>query len=235
MRRMTDMFAPTPAGLSSLRQPLPQSTTLTSGVVALLRAAITRGELAAGQHLPADEIATQLGISRVPVREALKQLEVEGLITYYPNRGAVVTALSLEDIREIYDIRSMLEVGALCSALPLLTVADLERAEWLLSRYEQTPDHQEWAALDMEFHALLYRLEARPRLQNIIVGLRNHVERYHHIYGIAVQQRQDFEADHRALLAACRQGDAQLAAQTLRQHLEHTANYLLQALAEGKD
>src|SRR4051812_19263611 len=97
-------------------------------VTQTLRQAILRGSLASGQILRQESIATQLGVSRLPVREAIRQLNSEGLVQVTAHRGAVVVALSADDIREIYDIRVGLETTALRLALPHLSPAILRRA-----------------------------------------------------------------------------------------------------------
>ena len=90
-----------------------------------LREAIVRGIFQEGQSLRQDEIATQFGVSRIPVREALRQLEAEGLVTLHLNRGAMVSALSPAEAQEIFEIRSALEVKAIQLAIPKLTPSDL--------------------------------------------------------------------------------------------------------------
>ena len=116
--------------LDQILQTLPPGRRLASHelVAAVLREAITTGHLKANQPLPQDEIATQLRVSHIPVREALRQLQSEGLVDYQPNRGATVSALEPAEISEIYEIRAILETAAIRQAVPRLTPAQLERA-----------------------------------------------------------------------------------------------------------
>jgi Transcriptional regulators len=97
-------------------------------VASVLREAIITGHLRGNEPLPQDEIAAQLRVSHIPVREALRQLESEGLVTYQPNRGATVSALTSEEIREIYEIRVILETAAIRRAASRLTPLQLAAA-----------------------------------------------------------------------------------------------------------
>src|SRR5436190_3117736 len=100
-----------------------------------LRESILAGVFEAGHQLRQDEVAEQFGTSRIPVREALRQLESEGLVTFHPNRGAVVKGLSLEDVLEMLDIRIGLECRALKLAIPNMAVEDHEAAQQILDEY----------------------------------------------------------------------------------------------------
>ena len=212
------------------RDTMTRARTTPDAVAVTLREAIVRGLFRAGQPLKADEIAGQLGVSHIPVREALRQLEGEGLVTIYPNRGAIVSALSHAEIKEIYGIRTTLETAALRTAIPLLSPATLRRASAVLDEYELETDTRKWGDLDLEFHATLYGLDQQPRLLGIINTLRNQVDRYFHIFGVAVKQRDAFQRDHRAILNACLERDAATAITHLEQHLERTALILLESL-----
>lgn len=212
------------------RDTMTRARTTPDAVAVTLREAIVRGIFRAGQPLKADEIAAQLGVSHIPVREALRQLEGEGLVTIYPNRGAIVAALSHAEIKEIYGIRTTLETAALRTAIPLLSPATLRRASAVLDEYELETDTRRWGDLDLEFHATLYGLDQQPRLLGIINTLRNQVDRYFHIFPLAVKQRDAFQRDHRAILESCVKRDAATAVTHLTQHLERTAAVLIESL-----
>src|SRR6266566_2116633 len=109
---------------------------LTSAVADKLRDQMIRGEIAEGTQLRQDAIATQYQVSRIPVREALRQLDAEGLIAIVPNRGAIVPALSPEDIEELFAIRALLEPEILKHSIPRLTDADFDEAAVVLHRYK---------------------------------------------------------------------------------------------------
>jgi DNA-binding GntR family transcriptional regulator len=199
-------------------------------VAAVLREAITMGVLRANQPLPQDEIASRLRVSHIPVREALRQLQSEGLVTYQPNRGAAVSALTSAEIREIYEIRVLLESAALRRAVPRLSDLQLEQARRILDRAEQARDGADWGALDVEFHQLIYGLDDRPRLGEMIAGLLRRVDRYWLSHGLMLTHRLEFEEEHRALLAAGERRDAEAAAALLQRHLTGAAEHLVAGL-----
>jgi DNA-binding GntR family transcriptional regulator len=201
-------------------------------VAAVLREAITTGQLKANQPLPQDEIASQLRVSHIPVREALRQLQSEGLVDYQPNRGATVSALEPAEISEIYEIRAILETAAIRQAVPL-NPAQLVRARAILDQAEQAADGATWGSLDVEFHQLMYDLSRRPQLGDMIAGLLRRVDRYWLAHGLMLKYRDEFEREHRALLAALERGDAEGAAELLHRHLAGASRRLVAELATG--
>ncbi|MEZ4620753.1 MAG: GntR family transcriptional regulator [Caldilineaceae bacterium] len=117
-------------------------------MIASLRHAITSGVLQAGTPVRQEEVAAQHNVSRMPVREAFRQLEAEGLLVVYPGRGAFVKRLLPAEVREIYDIRILLECDALRRAMPSLTAPILSEAESLLTALGATADGQAFGKLD---------------------------------------------------------------------------------------
>lgn len=200
-------------------------------VAAVLREAITTGQLRANEPLPQDEIASQLRVSHIPVREALRQLQSEGLVDYQPNRGATVSALAPSEIAEIYEIRSILETAAIRRAAPRLTAAQLERARAILDQAERTADGGAWGSLDVEFHQLMYDLGDRPRLGEMIAGLLRRVDRYWLAHGLMLKYRGEFEREHRALLAALECRDGERAVALLGRHLAGASRRLIEELS----
>jgi DNA-binding GntR family transcriptional regulator len=181
-----------------------------------------------------DEIAARFGVSKIPVREALQQLKVEGLVTFFPNRGAVVSSLSSAEVDEIYAMRIALETLALQRAIPHLTIADLTRAEALLDQLDQEEQVARWSELNWEFHALLYRPANLPRVMNWVSTLHINVARYMTLYLAGMAYQAASQAEHRAILAACRQGKIELACEQLRQHLQAAASQLVQVLQQSE-
>lgn len=202
-------------------------------VAEVLREAITGGHLKANQPLPQDEIAAQLKVSHIPVREALRQLQSEGLVTYQPNRGAAVSSLTGEEIREIYDIRVILETAAIRAATPRLTEAELEQAGLILQAAERAEDGAAWGSHDVDFHQLVYHLESRPRLKELISGLLRRVDRYWLIHGLMLTHRLAFEHEHRELLSALHARDPQRAALVLERHLTGASEMLIAELSRS--
>lgn len=197
-----------------------------------LRQAIQHGIFREGQSLRQDEIATQFGVSRIPVREALRQLEAEGLVTFHPNRGAMVTSLSPAEAQEICEIRIALETTALQLAIPQLTEPDFDRAAAYLQETAQTTDPTHWADLNWQFHAALYIPAKRPRLLGIIKTLHVNINRY---IRLQMQELNDYDrsqVEHHQLLAACRKRDQGGAMEILQQHISRAAQELVEYLAQ---
>jgi len=217
--------------LRSVSRPRKQATH--ELVAAVLREAIATGLLKANQPLPQDEIASQLRVSHIPVREALRQLQAEGLVTYEANRGATVSALTPDEIREIYEVRAILETAAIRRAAPRLSAAELERARRTLDAAERAADGAEWGALDVAFHQLIYALDDRPRLHDIIAGLLRRVDRYWLAHGLMLKYRREFDREHRAILAALERHDAERAAALLDRHLAGASERLVAELEAG--
>src|SRR5512133_2256076 len=124
-----------------------------------IRERILRGRYPEGEPLRQDAIGIELGVSRIPVREALRQLEAEGLVTFNPHRGAVVSSLSLADIEEVFALRADIECDLIRRALPRLGDGDVRRAREILDAYDRALRDGEvaaWGALNWQFHAALY-------------------------------------------------------------------------------
>jgi DNA-binding GntR family transcriptional regulator len=214
----------TPTQLPELKLTDAQNTV--DAVAQTLRQAILRGSLAGGQILRQESLANQLGVSRVPVREAIRQLNSEGLVQITAHRGAVVTALSADDIREIYDIRVGLETTALRLALPHLSPAILARAAAALQEIDTATEAREWGARNWHFHVTLYTPAQRPRLLALIRTMHDNVGRYLQVYPALIQQQHYSQQEHQQLLAACQAQDEHAALRILRQHLEGASERL---------
>src|SRR4029078_13747600 len=131
----TSLYTPTVPGPRRLAAPL-QRQTVASMTVEALRERILRGDYPEGEPLRQDALADELGVSRIPVREALRQLEAEGLVTFSPHRGAVVSTLSLEEIEELFELRADIEADLLRRAMPHVATEDVTRAKEILDAYE---------------------------------------------------------------------------------------------------
>lgn len=197
-----------------------------------LRDAILRGQVAGGTHLNQNLIALDYGVSAIPVREALKQLESEGLVTSTPHRGAVVSSLSPEEIQDLYDIRIALESLAVRLAVRHLTDADIARLEKLLRAMDRESDPAQWLDMNLDFHRALYAASKRTHLCTLIDTLRRNTERYLRIYAKSMGRLHKAQAEHRKILAAYRRQDETGAANALRDHLQNTLRGLLAIFRE---
>lgn len=200
-------------------------------VAHVLRQAIMAGLFQDGQALRQDELAAELGLSKIPIREALRRLEAEGLVVFYPNRGAVVAALSAVEAQEIAEMRVALETLALRLALPKLTPRMLTQARAILDELDHETEVARWSTLNWEFHAALYAPAQRPRLITTLTTLHSSVDRYMRVILATMQHQAQSQQEHRALLAACEQRDEPAACAILDNHITTASAMLVEYLA----
>jgi DNA-binding GntR family transcriptional regulator len=185
---------------------------------------------APGSRLRQEDLAVAFGTSRIPVREALRVLEYEGLAASEPHRGFTVTALDADEIDEIYDLRIVLEGHAVRLAIPLLTQRDLDELQTLYDAMEAEPDSDRRLASRERFYLRLYGVTARPRLVGLIARLRQEVAR-----SLRWQMVQHSPSHHELFFEAVKQGDADLAVAELASHYRKIAALLRRFLREAKD
>jgi DNA-binding GntR family transcriptional regulator len=205
-------------------------------VVSRLREAILSGSLEGGRQLRQAEIAARFGVSSIPVREAFRRLEGEGLVVFYPRRGAVVSKLSPDEIRELCEMREALETLALRKALPNMTNEDLRRAKEVLDLADKEPDDQllpRWGEMNWEFHKALYYPAGRPRLLGTINNLHIHFDRYLRLHFSSMRYREKGQQEHREILERCKQRDEEGAVEALRLHI-HTVSEMLFGYLTGE-
>ncbi len=196
-------------------------------VADVLRSAILRGVLIGGQPLPQDEVALQFGLSRIPVREALRQLEGEGLVTFVRNHGAIVSRLSAPELRELSDMRIGLETMAIRIAMPHLTDAILRDAEKILDEIDRNADPvQGWTENNWKFHSTLYAPAQRPLLLKTVEGLHNNVARYLRLHVSLLGYKVKGQQEHRRILQACFDRDTRTVVELLEQHIGDVATLL---------
>jgi DNA-binding GntR family transcriptional regulator len=213
--------------------PIPRQS-LSSAVAERLRDKIVRGELRAGEQLRQDAIALELEVSRIPVREALRQLEAEGLIKIVAHRGAVVSALSPDEIGELFEIRALLESEVLRLSIPGLTETDFEKAEAILATFDKALKHEEdvrvWGRLNSQFHSTLYCRSNRPHFLNLIQLINNNGDRYTRLQLYLTRAFERASEEHRQLLALCRNRDVAAACKLLAEHIRHAGQSLKEFL-----
>ena len=194
-----------------------------------LRRAISAGEMAPGFQLRQDELAERFGTSRIPVREALRQLEAEGFVTFLPNRGAVVSDLSIDEVIELLEIRIALECHALRLAIPAMGDIDLDDAKEILRSYDEEPDPEKWGAFNWRFHKALYAPCNRPRLLAMIEANYGHVGRFTRALVSRATGKDRPQREHYQLLEFCRDGEVEKAVRLLREHIVQTQKTLRSA------
>lgn len=209
----------------------PRSMAARDWVFQVIRTAIVRGELPGDMPLRQDEISTALSVSHIPVREAFRQLEAQGLVRIYPNRGAVVTKLSCKELSDVMDTRILLEVGALRLALPHITEEDLARARELLELFSKEKDPIKGAELNLKLHFSLYDPCDNQTLLSIIDQMHANVDRYiTPFFGKEEVSAELYTVDeHSQIISACESKDTELATAILRTHLQRTKNLLLKS------
>lgn len=187
-----------------------------------LRALILDGSLGIGVQLKQEALARKFGVSRIPIREALKRLEAEGLVAHTAHQGSVVASRSIDDLLETLDIRIGLESRALVLAIPHMTPAIVRKAETILARYDASDMPGEWSELNLAFHLCLYKPCGRQRLLSMIESLVRSVDIHLRAHQSAAIGRKSPQKDHRALLEACRAGNAERARKLLERHIAQT-------------
>lgn len=185
-----------------------------------LREAIVKGLIEAGTALRQDDLATKFGISRMPIRDALRLLEAEGFVSIHPTRGTFVSLIDTGEIREIFILRQLLECAALRDAFPHLTAKVLDDADHILDLIEESTDFSQWGMLNLEFHMILYRPCKNKRLLGVIEAQNNAAERYIRFLSTIRDFRGRSGAEHRDIIAACREGNETLAIERLTCHLQ---------------
>ncbi len=207
----------------------PRLQTAQELVLETLRLAILRGIMPPGTRLRQEELATAFDTSRIPVREALRVLEYEGLVSSEPHRGFTVTSLDADEVEEIYDLRTVLEGHAIRLAVPLLTDTDIEELGALCEALLEAPDDDTRLAARERFYQRLYSVTARPRLVGLISRLHQEVAR-----SLRWMRVPHSPEHHRAFWEAVQAGDADLAAEQLASHYRKIAALLRRYLREGR-
>ncbi len=200
-----------------------------------LRRGILTGEYPPGHALRQDELAAKLGTSRVPLREAMRRLETEGLLILRPRRGYAVISLEEDEIREIFELRAEIEEYAGKIAAVTRTPSDIALVETALGAMEDisvsTPRKlDKWLDANTEFHERLFGSAQRKHLLRITQLLRDLVEPYIRVEVGLTKDVAQAQSEHRAMVTALRKGDATRLGQLCRQHCEHTARRLINAL-----
>jgi|APAra7269097451_1048561.scaffolds.fasta_scaffold00045_45 DNA-binding GntR family transcriptional regulator len=197
-------------------------------ITSTLREMILSGHLAIGVQLKQEALAQRFGVSRIPIREALKRLQAEGWIEHTAHQGSVVAAKSTQDLLETLDIRIALETRALKVAVPKMTKADLKAAKEIIARYDASDSPREWTELNLEFHLCLYRASGRPKLLKMIEDIVRSIDIHLRAHQSSTVGRKSPQTEHKNILKACAAGDADLAVSLLEQHIEHTQRTLLE-------
>lgn len=197
-------------------------------VLESVRRAILAGVIEPGARLRQEELADLFGTSRIPVREALRALEYEGLVTSEPHRGFTVTSLDADDIEEVYELRILLEGQAVRLAIPMMTDEDLTELEELFGRMKSAATPDEQLAARERFYTRLYSITGRPRLVGLIARLRQEVAR-----ALRWATIQHSGAVHESFWDAIKTGDPERAVAQLAGHYRRVAALIRRHIKEA--
>lgn len=212
---------------ASTVSPRKRQGTAPETIAAALRADILSGETKPGTLLRQEDLAARFAMSRIPVRDALRLLEAEGLVTIATNRGAQVTQLSRDEVAEIYHLRVLLEGDCLGLAIARMSEVELDRIERIRQRAEIDAATPEWNDGDWAFHEALYAPSRHVRQIETIKGLRTTSELYAAAHQALPKERKRWLADHRAIVAACRARRTADAVAALTAHLTAARDFVL--------
>ena len=194
-----------------------------------IRSDILNGKYKRGEELVESSIGKELGISRTPVREAIRQLELEGLVQLVPNKGAFVTGISEKDVRDIYLIRARLEGLAARMAAKNITPELLDAMEEtvVLSEYHAKKEHYEQVCeMDSKFHKLLYKASGSRILEHTLTDFHQYVQRVRMASIMKKGRMEKSNDEHDAILTAIREHDEEKAELVATRHISNTVENL---------
>ncbi len=197
--------------------------TRTQLVVETLREKILNGAIKAGQPLRQAALAEELNVSRIPVREALLQLEAEGLVAFEPHKGATATELNVSQVDELFELRAMLEADLLAASIPNLSAEKLAEATALLEKLNQSLGKENaantWSELNSNYHNCLYSGANRPQTQDLVNTLNKNADRYIRMHLLWAGGISKAESEHNELLALCKKQEISKAVALMKQHI----------------
>jgi len=199
-----------------------------------IRDAILRGRFKPGEKLDQQLIADELSVSRSPVREALRALDAEGLITLIPNRGAIVTERSMAELEELYFTRGVIEGLAVQRSAPLMDDNTLWKLGRIFESAERTDDYGELLVLNNEFHMLTYSAYDQPFIIDYIQQLRDLAAPYNRLYLDSAGSVEAAWKDHGRIYEACKKRDGEVAKKELERHLEKVIRKILKSDLEPR-
>ena len=227
-----------PAGDMSTAADAPGATierSITEAAIERIRAEILSGRIRPGERIRLRTLEQLLGVSHIPIREALRRLEGEGLVASVPQKGAIATPLSLDELAEVYELRKMLEPLLASRAVPMDAshLKDIEGALAAMEAVEEEWLDPNFGGLHRAFHWLVISPGARGNrvVEHTIRQLWQTSERYVRFAMVVGRQAPVAAKHHRRLLRAAKQGDGKAMAAELAQHLEHTEAGVRRALA----
>lgn len=201
----------------------PVFKTRTQLVEEAIRTKILKGELKTGQPLRQDALAKEFNVSRIPVREALMQLEAQGLVSFEAHKGATVTELSPDKIDELFELRAVVECHILERAIQNMTDEDLARANDIRQRFDEVVSRgdqiEEWSNYNYELHKALYAPANMPETMDVIYNLNTKCDRYIRMQLLFTEGTAKADSEHKALVEMCQNRDIDGAKYMLKKHI----------------
>jgi len=202
-----------------------------------LREAIIGGVLKPSERLMEIQLAEEMGVSRTPVREAIRKLELEGFVVMIPRKGAYVAGISLKDIADVFEIRAALEALAAGLAAERITDEELEEMERILVKKAEIIENNDLDSvveLDTGFHAIMFKASRNERLVQILNNLQEQIQRFR-ATSLAVPGRfREALEEHRKIVEALSERNVVLAQGLAAEHIENAENVMLEALRNNK-
>ncbi|MFB9264843.1 GntR family transcriptional regulator [Bradyrhizobium erythrophlei] len=215
---------------SQPRRAIPHKT-IAGAVTDALRERILSGALLPGEQLRQDVLAEEFAVSRIPVREALLQLEASGLVKIMPHRGAIVSSLSVDEIADVFQLRTSLEPQLLLLSARKFTAQDYQELRSLKDEYSVALDHgrvAEWGELNRRFHLALLKHCGRPRSYAIVSSLLQDCDRPTRLQLSVSGDVARADMEHSEILELCSAREFDKAADLLRRHIENAGQSLIE-------
>lgn len=203
-----------------------------------LRKAILKGELKPGERLMEIQLAQRLGVSRTPVREAIRKLELEGLVLMIPRRGAVVAEITVEDLEDVLEVRAALEELAIRRACVHITedqLRDLKKAASEFKKGLEGEDLLVCVEADMAFHEIIYHAAQNKRLLQMLLNLREQMYRYRLEYLKDRRMHKLLVEEHDTIRRALKKRDVEKAGNAMRIHIENQRDSMVQLITKGNE
>lgn len=203
-----------------------------------LRDAIITGKMGPGERLMEIQLAEEMGVSRTPVREAIRKLELEGFVVMVPRKGAYVAGVSIKDIADVFEVRAALEALAASLAAERITEEELDRLERSIVSINEVSDGKNINKVvesDVDFHDMLYQASRNEKLITIITNLKEQLQRYRATSLAEEGRTKDAVDEHKQIVEALSERNGELAAELARQHIENAENVMLNALRKSKE
>ncbi|MBE3586904.1 MAG: GntR family transcriptional regulator [Thermoanaerobacter sp.] len=202
-----------------------------------LREAIIQGRLKPGERLMEIQLAEEMGVSRTPVREAIRKLELEGFVVMVPRKGAYVAGISVKDIVDVFEVRAALEALAAGLAAERITDEELEELERALVKTYEVGENNLDALVetDTAFHELIYKASRNERLVQIITNLADQIQRFRATSLAQPGRTRHALEEHKQIVEAISERNVELAQILAREHIENAEQSLLNALGEARE